>query len=198
MPARKNDATRAALLSLACALAAPAPAFAHGAPIHATKPPRELAVERRLAAPPAGIAELKFGELFKLPVGPKGLEPSARLRALDGRRVRIVGYMVQQETPVAGGFLLSPLPASVGDEDESLADDLPPSALFVALPKGPAAIVPPLSGLLGVTGLLRVGAWEIPGAERVAAARIELDPKPERALLGLARRVQRGSARAPR
>lgn len=197
MPARKNRATRVALL-LACALAAPVSAHAHGALPHAAKAPRELAVERRLAPPPAGVAELKFGELFKLPVGPKGLEPSARLRALDGRRVRIVGYMVQQETPIAGGFLLSPLPASAGDEDESLADDLPPTTLFVALPKGPAAIVPPLSGLLAVSGVLHVGAREIPGAGRVAAARIELDAKPERALLDLARRAKRGPARASR
>ena len=152
-----------------------------------TRVPAALAVTRRLGAPPAGVTELKFADMFKLPVGPKGLEPTDRLRALDGKRVRIVGYMVQQELPVGGSFMLSPLPASAGDEDESLADDLPASTIIVQLPNGPGTIVPDLHGLIRVTGVLHVGATEVARTERVAAARVTLDARTERALLRLAR-----------
>jgi len=154
---------------------------------HATKVPALLAVSGPLAAPPRGVAELKFRDVFKLPVGPKGLEPTDTLRKLDGKRVRLVGYMVQWETPIASGFLLSPLPVAAGDEDESLADDIPPSALFVSLPKGSGTTVPNLPGLIKVSGTLRVGAYEVAGASRVVPARIELDGDVERALLRLAK-----------
>lgn len=182
-------------LICACAvgllLAAPG-AFAqhtHGARKAVGAPPL-LAVSKPLDAPASGVTELKFRDLFKLPVGPKGLEPTKALRRLDGKRVRLVGYMVQQRTPLAGGFLLSPLPVAAGDEDESLADDIPASAIFVSLPHGAAATVPSLPGLLAITGTLRLGTREIPAAERVVAVRIELDAEPERALLEFARADQ--------
>ena len=166
----------------------PAPfAHANGATSATPRVPAALAVTKRLGAPPAGVAELKFADMFKLPVGPKGLEPTARLRTLDGKRVGIVGYMVQQELPVAGSFMLSPLPASAGDEDESLADDLPASTIIVQLPNGPGTIVPDLHGLIRVTGVLHVGATEVAHTERVAAARMTLDARTERAVLRLAR-----------
>ena len=146
-----------------------------------------LAVRRQLDAPAAGVVELKFGDLFQSPVGPRGLEASKKLRRLDGKRVRIVGFMVQQAVPIAGGFLLSPLPVAASDEDEALADDIPSSAIFVSLPHGASARVPSLPGLLEINGVVRLGQHEIPDAERVAAVRIELDAEPERALLELAR-----------
>lgn len=146
--------------------------------------PAALAVQQPLGAAPRGVTDLKFRDLFKLPVGPKGLEPTAKLRRLDGKRVRIVGYMVHQQPPLAGGFLLSPLPVAAGDEDESLADDIPASAIFVSLPAHAGFAAPMLPGLLKVSGRLKVGAREIPGSERVAAARIELDAESESALAG--------------
>lgn len=153
--------------------------------------PRALSVTQHLAAPPAGVSELKFADIFKLPVGPKGLEPTDRLRSLDGKRVRIVGYMVQQEAPVAGSFLLSPLPVTAGDEDESLADDIPASAILVQLPNAKGDIVPGMPGLIQVAGILHVGATEMPANDRVAAAHITLDARPERALLRFARDTAR-------
>lgn len=163
---------------------------------NAAAPPASVAVTRQLGAPPAGVADLKFRELFKLPVGPKGLEPTDKFKALDGKRVRIVGYMVQQEPPVAGGFLLSPLPVTAGDADDSFADDIPASAIFVVLPKGADTVVPPLAGLLQLTGTLRVGAREMPGAGRVAPAVLELDRDPERALLRHAKAKPKSPAKA--
>ncbi|MFX6296441.1 hypothetical protein ABTF71_19690, partial [Acinetobacter baumannii] len=71
-------------------------------------------------------------------------------------------------------FILSPLPVSIGGEDESLSDDLPPSAVFVHL-QGPAAlkVVPNFRGLIHVTGVLNVGAQEEPDG-RVSSVRLVL------------------------
>ncbi|MFC4821546.1 hypothetical protein [Dokdonella ginsengisoli] len=189
----------ARVLALGAALVAapflvPAPLSA-GTP-NAAKPPASIAVTRQLGAPPAGVADLKFRDLFKLPVGPKGLEPTDKLAGLDGKRVRIVGYMVQQEPPLAGSFILSPLPVVAGDADDSFADDIPASAIFVVLPKSADTVVPPLAGLIQLTGTLRVGAHEMPGAGRVAPAVLELDREPERALLRHAKAKPKSSAKA--
>ncbi len=170
--------------------AAPIRQTAHGIPV-----PALLSVNRRLDAPPKGVAELKFRDVFKLPVGAKGLEPTDALRKLDGKRVRIVGYMVQRETPLRAGFLLSPLPVTAGDEDESLADDIPPSALLVSLTKGHDVVVPNLPGLIKVSGILHVGAYEAAGADRVVPARIEVDGDVERALLRLAKAPPKPAAK---
>ncbi|MFX7906621.1 hypothetical protein ABTK51_20115, partial [Acinetobacter baumannii] len=89
--------------------------------------PKLVAVRGQLPPLPTGVAELRFGDIFKLPVGPTGLEPSERLRELDGKTVRMVGYVASTESPAPGMFILSPLPVSIGGEDESLSDDLPPS-----------------------------------------------------------------------
>jgi hypothetical protein len=150
--------------------------------------PAELAVNRQLAAPPAGVSELKFQDVFKLPVGPKGLEPTEKLLSLDGKRVRIVGYMVQQESPATDAFLFSPLQVLLGDEDESLADDLPPSTIRVELRNAGAAAIPTLPGLLQLTGILHVGMRADAASGRATPAQLALDAKPERALVRLARR----------
>ena len=77
-----------ASLAFAAALASPSCAAAAARVVR-------MDVPKALAITPAtkGIEDIRFGDLFRLPVGPKGLEPTDRLRALDGRRVRIVAYM---------------------------------------------------------------------------------------------------------
>ncbi|WP_257388093.1 hypothetical protein [Tahibacter caeni] len=175
----------ARLFAVAALLAVAASAAAHtsasNAPPALRTVPRAFAVERALPAPPRDVAELRFHDVFKLPVGPRGLEVTERLRELDGRRVRLVGYMVKAD--VAGGFVLSPLPAELGDADEGLADDLPPSAVLVELPRSTGLRSGHMPGLIQVTGRLRVGSAEsadLPG--RVFPARLELDPGLDRAL----------------
>src|SRR6188474_2797859 len=100
-------------------------------------------------------ADLKFREFFQLPVGPRGLVPSARLLSLDGQQARITGYLAHQDASSAapGIALLTPLPVSLGDEDESFADDLPASTLYLHL-AGPLAgrSVPYRPGLVALTG----------------------------------------------
>jgi hypothetical protein len=46
---------------------------------------------------PEGVEELKFADFYKLPVGPCGLEPSAKLLALDGKKVRLSGFFVFED-----------------------------------------------------------------------------------------------------
>jgi len=138
------------------------------------------------AATPAATADLKFNEMFTMPVGPLGLTPSTRLRALDGKRVRIVGYMVQQEPATPGMFLLSPLPVVAGDEDESLADDIPANAVLVRLPTATKNKLRGQAGLVRVTGVLHVGLSTDTASGRSAAASLEADAATTRALLQVA------------
>lgn len=171
------------VLPHACAFAStPADARAHrDAPkIYV---PASLAVQKTLGPPPAGVAELKFRDVFKLPVGPKGLEPTAKFLALDGKRVRIVGYMVRQSPAPKGNFLLAPLPVSLGDEDEGLADDLPPATLAIELDaKSHDLVVPMLPGLLQFTGTLHVGMRVDSATGRATPAQLVLEAAPVRAL----------------
>lgn len=110
-----------------------------------------------LAGAVAAQTDLRFNEFYRLPIGPKGLEPSRKLLALQGQAVRLVGYRVPVADAPPGLLILSPLPVSLGDEDESFADDLPASAVYVHLPEAAAAALPP-SGLLSVSGRLQLGA----------------------------------------
>jgi len=163
------------------------------APAHhddaATRVPSSLAVRKTLGPPPAGVTELKFRDLFKLPIGPRGLEPTEKLLSLDGKRVRIVGYMVRQSPAPKGQFLLSPLPTTLGDEDESLADDLPPTTLAISLDKSNELVLPMLPGLLQITGTLHVGMQADPATGRSMPAAIVLDEASQRALRTYAREL---------
>jgi hypothetical protein len=161
--------------------------------------PSAFAVRKELGAPPAGVTELKFRDVYKLPVGPKGLQPTEKLLSLDGKRVRIVGYMVQQESAPKGAFLLSPLPVLLSDEDESLADDLPASAIRIDLPKTNDVAMPHLPGLLQFTGTLRVGMRTDAASGRATPAQIVLDASDQRALQRLAQSVaQNANAHGPK
>ena len=125
---------------------------------------------------PKGVAELKFSEFFLRPVGTRGLELTEKLRSLDGERVRILGYMAQEETPLPGQFLLAPIPVQIHSHDNSLADDLPASTLHVVSPAHRGEAVPFTPQLLLLTGVLEVGNRAETGG-RVSIARLTLDPQ---------------------
>lgn len=143
--------------------------------------PAAFAVNGELPALPADVIDLKFHDFFTMPVGPRGLTPTAKLLSLHGKRVRLVGYMAQQEVPTRDMFELTPLPVSLGDEDESLSDDLPPSTVFVHLAAS-GKQVPYLPGLIKLTGVLSVGAQEEADGH-VSAVRLQLDPTLTQTLL---------------
>lgn len=123
---------------------------------------------------------LLFADFFKLPIGPRGLEAGPKLLALNGKTVRMVGYMAHQdgETAVPGLFILAPLPVTLGDEDESFADDLPASVLYVHLTAPQhQGYVQHMPGLLAVRGRLELGPQpEIDG--RISFVRMQLEGEP--------------------
>ncbi len=122
----------------------------------------------------AGITELKFSEFFVSPIGNRGLTLTDKLRGLHGQRVRILGYMAQQEQPVPGMFLFSAIPVRLNEGHYGLADDLPAATLFVSMPKNCDQVIPHTPGLMLLTGTLSVGNREEADG-RISAVRLALD-----------------------
>ncbi|MEO7917531.1 MAG: hypothetical protein ABIR16_07785 [Dokdonella sp.] len=158
--------------------------------INADQVPASLAVRKALAVPPKHTTDLKFRDLFRLPVGPKGIQASEQLQALDGRRVRMVGFMVRSNEPRHSSFILAPMPVEISDEDEAEADDIPFNSVLVTLPESLDSTIPNLAGLIRVTGVLRVASVEDTDSERMFSVLIQFDHKPARALAKLANQVR--------
>ncbi|MEK8051302.1 hypothetical protein AACH10_13710 [Ideonella sp. DXS22W] len=129
------------------------------------------------AAGPA-VTDLPFSQFFQQPIGPRGLQPTAALRAADGQRVRLVGYMVQQEHAQPGRFLLAPRPVSMSEHADGEADDLPPATVTVLLDAARADhLVPHRAGRIALVGRLSLGRVE--DAEgRVSWVRLQLEAEP--------------------
>ena len=137
---------------------------------------KPLVAPDTIPPPRQGTSDLKFNELFRMPIGPLGLEPSAKLLALNGKRVRIRGFMVHQELASPGVFILVPMPVATEEVSDGLADDLPPAHIFVHLPEPYREVALPHTRLpLLVEGMLEVGAME-ESAGRVSSVRLRLDP----------------------
>lgn len=174
-PARQWLAVTTLLVISTLAATAPASSEAATQLANIALPPASLAVQGQLPAPQPGVTELKFREMLKMPIGPKGLEPTDKLLSLDGKRVRLVGYMAGQEESAKGVIILTPMPVSLGDEDESLSDDLPGNSVFVHLtPRYADKPVPNMQGLLQLTGTLQLGPQDEADGH-VSAIRLTLD-----------------------
>ncbi len=133
----------------------------------------------RSASPKA--EPLAFGEFF-VP-SPRELRPSPRLQALDGRRVRLTGFVVKMEDPPRGAFYLAPRPIEC-DESGAGTGDLPPEAVRVVVRSRPGEVVPWIPRPVEVTGVLELGP-QSDEEGRVSSIRIVLDrggPKPGRRL----------------
>jgi hypothetical protein len=115
-------------------------------------------------------APLSFSELFEHSAS---LRPSARVLALDGRRVRLDGFMARMEVPSRGGFYLCPRHVSA-DESGAGTADLPVESVFVVMRSAAGREVPYRPGLLEVTGTLRVGN-RADADGRVSAFQLTLD-----------------------
>ena len=133
------------------------------------------AAEMQLPPLSADVTELKFNEFFVNPVGPRGLELTAKLRDLEGKRVRILGYMAHREAQPPGVFLLTPFPVQVHDHDNGLAEDFPASVVQVSVPTLRDQPVPFAPGLMLLTGTLSLGNRAEPDG-RISLVRMELDP----------------------
>ena len=112
-------------------------------------------------SPPLPPEVLRLQHFFEMPVGPKGLVISERLRQAQSRQVRITGYVVQQEVATLGQFLLTPRPVLMSQHADGEADDLPPATVFVRLDAEQQDwVVAHARGLVEVTGTLDVGRQE--------------------------------------
>lgn len=128
------------------------------------------------AAQTAVPAELAFADFFARPIGPRGLQPSARLLAAHGQAVRLVGFMVQREQPQAGQFFLTPRPVAMAEHADGEADDLPAATVTVLLPESQRTrFVAHQPGPLALTGRLEYGPAEDESG-RVSWVRLHLDP----------------------
>ena len=101
---------------------------------------------------------LAFRDFFRLPIGPRGLEPTERLLSLRDQHVRVQGYMVREDEPQPGMFMLTPAPVALGELADGPADYLPAATLFVHV-RGEDRIIPYRAGIWTVSGVLRLGAW---------------------------------------
>lgn len=120
---------------------------------------------------------LKFGDFFRQPVGPRGLELGDALRRADGRDAQLVGYMVSQEGARAGLFLLTPRPVRMSEHADGEADDLPPATVTVLLDETQRdRVIQHREGLVALTGRLSVGREEDPSG-RVSWVRLHLPPQ---------------------
>lgn len=134
------------------------------------------------ANPAAAAPALRFQDFFRLPIGPKGLEISDALRQADGQTVRLTGYMVQNERPALGRFMLTPRPVQMSEHADGDADDLPPATVTVYLDKDQSEfVVPHVRGLVEVSGRLSVGRYEEADG-RVSWVRLKLNPDATRAM----------------
>jgi hypothetical protein len=125
---------------------------------------------------------LKFGDFYKSPVGSLGLEMTETLRLADAKLVTLVGYMVQQEKPLPGRFMLTPRPVQMSEHADGEADDLPPATVVVYLDTTQQNwMIPHVRGLVSLTGTLSVGLQD-EAAGRSSWVRLLLPPEAARSM----------------
>lgn len=158
------------------AIPAEVAAAATGAPSnpHASASASATAGATRLPALPDGVEALTFNELFQQPIGPRGLEFSDKLRRLDGRRVRILGYMVEQSQPAPHCLLLSPRPVELHEDEWGFSEDLPATTIHAFVSADSPALVPFTPGPLLLTGTLSIGN-RAEADQRISTVRLQLD-----------------------
>lgn len=117
------------------------------------------------------LVRLSFTNVYKSPIGPRGLEYAAPLRQAEGKQVRFEGYMVRQASPIPYTLLLSPLPLTLHEKEYGLAEDLPASTLHVFLRKSSTPFLRPIRGMVAVEGKLELGPRE-EGDGRISNVRL--------------------------
>jgi hypothetical protein len=125
---------------------------------------------------------LAFKSFYKLPVGSQGLEMTDALLSAHGKERKIVGYMVQQERPHLGRFLLSPRPVQMSEHADGEADDLPAALVTVYLDASQSDwAVPHTRGRISLTGTVEVGRLEETDG-RVSWVRMRVSPQATRGM----------------
>jgi hypothetical protein len=132
-------------------------------------------LENDSAGRDADATVLSFQEFFE-PVGDGGLEYTARLRSLAGKRVRLTGYMVREERRYRGLYLLAPHASTAQLAGACVAPDVPPNVVHVHLSADAASsLVPYQPGRMSVVGILEIGPKrEADGRNSAVRLRLEL------------------------
>ncbi|WP_395747967.1 hypothetical protein [Prosthecobacter sp.] len=79
-------------------------------------------------------APLSFDEMFVTPAGPKGLEYTTKIKAMDGKKICITGFMVRHADIDTSAFLFCAIPRVYNEREEGLADSIPPHMVYVIQP----------------------------------------------------------------
>jgi len=156
--------------------------------------PTQVVAEANTSNGASDIVDLNFNDFFKMPVGPYGLEMTEKLKSLDGKKVRLHGFMVHEECcthpgqpahsheqdsdDVKGRFLLSPMPVTVNYDHYGLCDDLPPQIVYISVPEFSKTKIPFLRLPMEVTGTLQVGIHEEQDG-RQAVVSLSMDSSPQ-------------------
>lgn len=142
----------------------------------AAQPTRTATASNASIETKTAISELRFQDIFKLPIGERGPEPTAKLLALNHQRVRITGYQVKEGEPRAGVFILAPNPVEMSEMEDGAADDLPAATIFAHMPATDASkIIAYRSGPRELTGVLDIGNQEEANG-RTSFVRLHIDP----------------------
>lgn len=126
--------SRAVALTAALLALAPVALQAKSLGWHADALAAQLASQSKLPVAPEGVAELYFNEIYQFPAGPHGLEFTRHIQELEGRRVRVMGFMVRQEHPAPHRIILAPYSFTTNEAEYGLCDDLPPGIVYVDVP----------------------------------------------------------------
>jgi hypothetical protein len=145
----------------------------HAAMSHAVVAALNQADPTQLPPPLAGVADLRFSELFG-PIGDRGLEYSAQLRAVDGQKVRVAGYMIREQVHAPGLFLLAGWPVTVETKGLCAIDNAPPSAVHVIVSSSATRPVAYRPGRIVLIGRIELGP-RLEADGRNSALRLVLD-----------------------
>ncbi|QDL55348.1 hypothetical protein [Rhodoferax aquaticus] len=136
-----------------------------------------LHAQTTATSPSQDLPEIKFRDFFRSSSKAGGLELGDALLQAKGTSARLVGYMVKQETPSLGRFMLTPRPVQMSEHADGEADDLPVATVMVYLdPSQSAWVVPHTRGLIEVRGVVDVGRFEEKDG-RVSWIRMQLAPE---------------------
>lgn len=137
--------------------------------------PTRFVLRPQLPPPPDGVTDFSLTELLVGSNNGSGVDYSPRARQLDGKLVRVNGYMVRQASPIPWAILLSPVPQSAHEREYFLCDDLPISTIHVFLPKSAQPLVPFHPEMVAIIGRLELGG-RAEADERTSMARVFVKP----------------------
>lgn len=150
----------------------------------------------QLPPPPEGVVDFSLTELLIASRTGSGVDYSPRAKELDGKMVRINGYMVRQASPIPWAILFSPVPQSAHEREYFLCDDLPISTIHVFFPKSAQPIVPFHPEMVAIIGRLELGGRS-EADERTSLARLFVKPGQKEPMVSVSHLVRTPITESP-